>query len=133
MSRLTGLEISYIQENRLETARKYSRLWGVTIVLKGARTIIADSNGTAFINPTGNSGMATAGSGDSLTGLIASLMGQGAGAFEAAVAGVFLHGMAGDLAALEKGEHGLTATDIVENIPYAIQKAVRPGISVALS
>lgn len=122
MSRLTGLEISYVQENRLEVARKYSRLWGVTVVLKGAGTIIADRNGTAYINPTGNSGMATAGSGDSLTGIIASLMGQGTGAFDAAVAGVYLHGLAGDIAAEEKGEHGLTATDIVENIPKAFIK-----------
>ncbi|MDF2984976.1 MAG: carbohydrate kinase, YjeF related protein [Eubacterium sp.] len=124
MSRLTGLEINYIQENRLEVARKYSRLWGVTVVLKGAGTIIADRDGSAFINPTGNPGMATAGSGDSLAGIIASLVGQSTNGFEAAVAGVYLHGMAGDLAACEKGEYGLTASDIVDNIPYAIKKVM---------
>ena len=120
MSRLTGLDISYIQANRIEVARKYASLWGVVVVLKGARTIIADKSGMIYINPTGNAGMATAGSGDALTGIIASLIGQGTGAFEAAVAGVYLHGLAGDIAAEEKGENGLNAMDIVESVPYAI-------------
>ena len=120
MARLTGLDIDYIKENRFEVARKYAKLWGVTLVLKGARTIISDSSGKVHINPTGNSGMATAGSGDSLTGIITSLMGQGADSYDAAVAGVFLHGLAGDYAARHKGEYGLTAMDIVESIPEAI-------------
>ncbi len=120
MGRLTGLDISYIQKNRIEVAVKYAALWGVIVVLKGARTIIADKNGTVFINPTGNSGMATAGSGDSLTGIITSLIGQGASSLEAAAAAVYIHGMAGDLAAKIKGEYGMTAADIVENIPAAI-------------
>lgn len=124
MARLTGLDTAYIQENRLEVARKYSQLWGVTVVLKGARTLIADSRGTVYINPTGNAGMATAGSGDSLTGIIASLIGQGAEAFRAAVAGVFIHGLAGDIAAGQKGQHGLTAMDIVECIPAAMKKII---------
>ncbi len=125
MARLTGLDVNYIQENRLEVARKYAKLWGVTLVLKGARTIIADSRGRVHINPTGNSGMATAGSGDSLTGIIASLMGQGADGVEAAVAGVFLHGLAGDYAAGQRGEYGLTAMDIVESIPEAIREVLK--------
>lgn len=121
MSRLTGLDVSYIQRNRIEVAIKYARAWGVVIVLKGAGTIIADERGNMYINPTGNAGMATAGSGDALTGIITSLIGQGTDAFEAAVAGVHLHGLAGDISAAAKGEHGLTAMDIVENIPYAIK------------
>lgn len=124
MARLTGLETGYVQENRLEVAKKYAGLWGVTVVLKGAGTIIADPEGNAYINPTGNAGMATAGSGDALTGIIASLIGQGAGAADAAVAGVYLHGLAGDLAADQKGQHGLTAMDIVEHIPYAIKEVL---------
>ncbi|WP_027628507.1 bifunctional ADP-dependent NAD(P)H-hydrate dehydratase/NAD(P)H-hydrate epimerase [Ruminiclostridium cellobioparum] len=124
LARLTGLDTAYIQENRLEVARKYSQLWGITVVLKGAKTLIADSKGTVYINPTGNAGMATAGSGDSLTGIIASLIGQGAGAFEAAVAGVFIHGLAGDIAARQKGQHGMTAMDIVECIPAAMKKII---------
>jgi ADP-dependent NAD(P)H-hydrate dehydratase / NAD(P)H-hydrate epimerase len=121
MSRLTGLDTSYIQLNRVEVARKYASLWGVVIVLKGARTIIADKCGTIYVNPTGNAGMATAGSGDALTGIIASLIGQGTNAFEAAVAGTYLHGLAGDIATIAKGEHGLNAMDIVESVPYAIK------------
>lgn len=120
MSRLTGLDVSYIQQNRIEVAKKYASLWGVVVVLKGARTIIANKNGELYINPTGNAGMATAGSGDALTGIIASLIGQGVGAYEAAVAGVYLHGLAGDMAAVSKGEHGLNAMDIVEKVPHAI-------------
>lgn len=124
MSRLTGLDISYIQENRIEVSKKYARAWGVVIVLKGAKTIIANEGGMVYINPTGNAGMATAGSGDALTGIIASLIGQGIDAFEAAVAGAYLHGLAGDIAAVSKGEHGLTALDIVENLPHAITKII---------
>lgn len=122
MSRLTGLDISYIQQNRIEVARKYASLWGVVVVLKGARTIIADKSGEVYINPTGNSGMATAGSGDALTGVIASLIGQGVCAFDAAIAGVYLHGLAGDIAAKSKGLYGLNAMDIVESIPCAIMQ-----------
>lgn len=125
MSRLTGLTIDYIQANRLEVAQKYSLLWGVILVLKGANTIVASSKGSVFINPTGNSGMATAGSGDALAGMIASLIGQGAEAFEAAVAGVYLHGLSGDLAAQQKGEHGMTAMDLIENIPEAFLSILR--------
>ena len=124
MSRLTGLDISYIQQNRIEVAKKYAGLWGVTIVLKGARTIIAGKNGEIFINPTGNSGMATAGSGDALSGIIASLIGQGVSPFEAAIAGTYIHGLAGDIAAQAKGIYGLNAMDIVENVPYAIIKSI---------
>lgn len=124
MARLTGLDIPYIQNNRMEVAKKYAALWGVTVVLKGARTIVADKGGHVYINPTGNPGMATAGSGDSLTGIIASLIGQGVGGTFAAVAGVYLHGLAGDIAARSKGEYGLTATDIVENIPTAIIETI---------
>ncbi len=122
MSRLTGLDISYIQQNRIEVAKKYAGLWGVTVVLKGARTIIADKNGEIYINPTGNSGMATSGSGDALSGIIASLIGQGVRPFEAAIAGTYIHGLAGDIVAKAKGLYGLNAMDIVENIPYAIIK-----------
>lgn len=122
MSRLTGLETSYIQNNRIEVAKEFAAKWQVVLVLKGACTIIADKSGEVYINPTGNAGMATAGSGDALSGIIASLIGQGAAALPAAAAGVYLHGLAGDMAAVEKGEHGLNAMDIVENVPYAIKK-----------
>ncbi len=124
MARLTGLSISYIQDNRIEVAKKFAALWGVTVVLKGARTVVADKKGHVYINSTGNAGMATAGSGDSLTGIIASLVGQGAESANAAIAGVYLHGLAGDIAARWKGEYGLNAMDIVENIPNAILETI---------
>lgn len=122
MSRLTGLDINYIQQNRIEVAKKYACIWGVSVVLKGARTIVANKDGGIYINPTGNSGMATAGSGDSLSGIIASLIGQGVSSFEAAIVGTYIHGLAGDIAAESKGTFGLNAMDIVENIPNAIIK-----------
>lgn len=117
MSRLTGLDIGYIQTHRIEVASDFARQWNVIVVLKGASTIIAWPDGEVYINGTGNAGMATGGTGDVLSGVIASLIGQGLEADEAAVAGVYLHGTAGDLAAKDKGQHGLIATDIIEALP----------------
>lgn len=122
MARLAGISIGEVQDNRLEVARDFASRWGVTTVLKGARTVIATPDGRLFINPTGNAGMATGGSGDVLTGVIASLTGQGLDVTEAAVAGVYLHGLAGDRAAAQKGQHGLIAGDIAEELPYAIKE-----------
>jgi len=116
-SRLTGQDVAEIQKNRLEAARSFAARMGVVVVLKGARTVIAAPDRCAAINPTGNPGMATAGSGDVLTGFVASLLGQGLSPMDAACAAVFLHGRAGDLAASEKGEPGLRATDLLHALP----------------
>jgi NAD(P)H-hydrate epimerase len=124
MSRLTGLSIADIQKNRLETARSFAGKWGVVTVLKGSRTIVALPDGTAYINSSGNPGMATAGTGDVLAGLIAGLIGQGLKPGDAAAAGVYLHGLAGDAAASEKGQHGLIAGDVIEQLPYVIKKLI---------
>ncbi len=121
ISRLTGLSVNEIQSNRVDTARKYASEWNAVVVLKGARTIIATPQGRAYINPTGNSGMATGGSGDVLTGVIASLLAQGASPEEAAACGVYVHGMAGDLAAEKIGERALLATDIISYLPKALK------------
>ena len=122
MARLTGLSTAEVQADRLGVARRFAEEYGLTVVLKGASSVIATNDGRAAINPTGNSGMATGGSGDVLAGILASLLGQGLEPFDAAVAAVYLHGLAGDLEEEEKGEHGLIASDILKSIPKAILK-----------
>ena len=122
MARLTGLSIDEIQLNRLDVARKYAVEWGVTVVLKGNRTAVASSTGEAFINITGNPGMATAGSGDVLSGIISSFIAQGMKAQSAAVAGVYVHGKAGDRAAETTGQRGLVAGDLLNNLPHILRE-----------
>jgi NAD(P)H-hydrate epimerase len=110
-----------INEHRIETATRFARERGVFVVLKGARTVIARPDGAAAICPTGNPGMATAGTGDVLTGMLVGLLAQGLASWEAACAATYLHGQAGDLAAAAKGQAGLIAGDVIEQIPYALQ------------
>ncbi|HHY91212.1 MAG TPA: NAD(P)H-hydrate dehydratase, partial [Clostridiales bacterium] len=122
MSRLTGKDIQYIAQNRIEIASAFAQRWNCTVVLKGARTVVADGKGKIFINQTGNPGMATAGSGDVLTGLIAGLVAQGIAPVDAAVAAVYIHGSAGDRAAKRLGEYGLLAGDIASEIPLVLKE-----------
>ena len=121
LSRLLKRPISEIQSDRVGIAREVAEELKITVVLKGARTVIANPRGYVFINPTGNSGMATAGSGDVLTGMLASFIGQGLNPTNASVVSVYLHGLAGDIAAREKGEACLLASDIVEYLPQAMR------------
>lgn len=121
MARLLGVTAGEVQADRINIARNFSTKHGVTVVLKGAGTVIATPQGEAFVNTTGNPGMATAGTGDVLAGMIGSLLAQGYGAADAACLGVYLHGLAGDLAAGEKGEEGMIAGDLIEMIPAAIR------------
>jgi len=125
MSRLTGKSTSEIQKSRLETAASFAREHKVILVLKGHRTIITDG-AKFYINPTGNPGMATAGSGDVLTGAIAAFLAQGHPPFDAAELGVYIHGLAGDLAAEEKGEISLIAEDILDKLPQATMRISQP-------
>ena len=118
MARLVKKPISEIQKNRKEIARDFAAEYRVVLVLKGPKTIVTDQKNT-YINHTGNPGMATAGSGDVLTGIIGALLAQGLSSFEAAKFGVYLHGLAGDLAAQDKGEISLIAGDILEKLPEA--------------
>lgn len=119
MARLMGCSVEEVQSDRLGAARSAAERSGCVVVLKGAGTIVASPEGRAAVNSTGNSGMATAGSGDVLTGLIAGLLAQGLGAWEAAVLGVYLHGLAGDLAAERVGERALLAGDVLGQVPEA--------------
>ena len=122
MARLLGISIEEIGSDQIGTVRKAAADFGVAAVLKSARTLVADPDGNVYINPTGNSGMASGGSGDVLTGVIAGLLAQGVSAVEAAVAGVYIHGMAGDLGAATLGKMGLIAGDILENVPQAFKR-----------
>ncbi len=122
MSRLCGLSTEKIRADRVTVAEDFASTYGVCTVLKGSGTVVCKKGESPYINPTGNCGMATAGSGDVLSGVIASLAAQGMDDFNAAKLGVYIHGLAGDVAALQKGTHGLVASDIAENIPDAILK-----------
>lgn len=122
MARLTGKTIAEIQADRLNVAVDFAQEWGITVVLKGNNTIIATANGEAYININGNPGMATAGSGDVLCGMIAGLIAQGLNPVEAAYAGVFLHGATGDKVAGEKGQKGMIAGDLINTIPDILRE-----------
>lgn len=115
-SRLSGRSIADIELYRDEIAREYAATWNLIVVLKGPGTIVTDGN-RLYRNTTGNSGMATAGSGDVLTGIITSLAGQKLPAFEAAALGVYSHGLAGDLAANRWTERGMIASDLLPALP----------------
>ncbi|MBF0127138.1 MAG: NAD(P)H-hydrate dehydratase, partial [Magnetococcales bacterium] len=113
MARLTRESVQEVQSDRLGTARRCATSWGVWVVLKGANTLIAAPDGQAWINMTGNSGLASGGSGDLLTGIIAGLLAQGWPTESAVRAGVWLHGTAADVAAREGGMAGLVASDLL--------------------
>ena len=126
MSRLAGITIKAVQADRLNVARNFAREHHLIVVLKGDRTIIALPDGTAWVNPTGNPGMATGGTGDILTGMTAGVIAQMPNDIAcAAVAAVYLHGLAGDVAAEEMGEHSLVATDLLRGLPEAFRRAGR--------
>jgi len=120
MARLTGKSIPEIQANRLEVARNFARDHELIVVLKGHRTLIATPNDEVWVNPTGNPGMATGGTGDILTGMVAGLIAQHPQhALEATALAVYLHGLAGDLASESVGENCMVATDLLRFLPQA--------------
>lgn len=123
MARLTGNSIPELKEDALAAAREYSCQYGITCVLKDAVTIIADKDGETWLNTSGNSGMAKAGSGDVLTGVIGGLLAQGMEMTEAAVYGTYLHGRAGDLAVCEKGNRSLLAHEIADFMNQVIKES----------
>jgi len=123
-SRLLGISTSAVSANRDDAARELAELTGATVLLKGAGTIVSDGE-RRHVCETGNPGMATGGSGDVLTGLVAALLAQGMNTFDAAVLGAHLHGAAGDLAAADLGEHGLIASDVLDRLPLALRAHAR--------
>jgi ADP-dependent NAD(P)H-hydrate dehydratase / NAD(P)H-hydrate epimerase len=123
MARLAGSTIPAVQHDRLNVARTFARDHGLIVVLKGHRTLIAQADGTVWVNTTGNPGMATGGTGDILTGMIASLMAQNPDRIaEAVIAAVHLHGLAGDVARESMGEHSMVATDLLKALPEAFRR-----------
>ena len=131
MARLQGTTVEDVQANRIEAARSFAIGHGVHVVLKGHRTVIACPNGHVFLNVTGNPGMATGGTGDVLTGVIAAWFAQLLDAEAACKIGVYLHGLAGDLAVVEKGEVAMSASDLVPFLGNAVlDLAGREGVDV---
>ena len=116
-ARLVDSDPDEVKENRVELVREKAQEWDCVIVLKGSPSLIAAPNGQIYLNPSGNSGMATGGVGDVLTGHLAALLGMGMSAGDAAIAGAYLHGLAGDFAEADKGTFALSATDIIEKLP----------------
>lgn len=124
LARLLNTDIAAVQADRVEMAQATALTYGCVVVLKGARTVVAGPNSTVYINPTGNPGMATGGSGDVLTGIIASLMAQGMSPLDAAVAGVYLHGYAGDLAAKRLGQTSMLPSDLISKLGSAFREVM---------
>lgn len=135
MARLNGMAVKAIQRDRINVARNFAQQHGVILVLKGDRTIVAAPDGQCWVNPTGNPGMATGGTGDILTGMIAGMLAQNSKRpLEAVIAAVNLHGLAGDIACEQTGEQGLVATDLIEWLPEAFRqvraKAVEKSVEI---
>jgi NAD(P)H-hydrate epimerase len=120
MSRLSGVPINEILADPLNTAKRFASEYGVVTLLKGKRTVIASPSGKIRINTTGNSALAKAGTGDVLSGIIAALIAQGMGVFDAASIGSFIHGLAGDMASGELSQYGVTASDVIGYIPKVL-------------
>lgn len=126
MARLTGKKIPEVQADRVEIARAFAKEHSCYLVLKGKNTVVAEPGGEVWINTTGNPGMATGGTGDILSGILAGLVAQTPDILlEAVIAGVYLHGLAGDIAAEAIGERGMIATDLLKSLPGAMRRAMQ--------
>jgi NAD(P)H-hydrate epimerase len=122
MGALLGIKTAAVQADRRAAVEQAARRYGCTVLLKGARTLVASPDIRLNVNTTGNPGMATGGSGDVLTGITAAFLARGLGAHEAAAAAAYVHGLAGDLVAAENGATGLIATDFITLLPRAIAR-----------
>jgi NAD(P)H-hydrate epimerase len=126
-ARLLQSSVADVQADRIESARRLAGETGAIVALKGAGTLVADPGGEVTVNQTGNPGMATGGTGDVLTGIAGGLLAQGLAPVAALRAAVYLHGLAGDLAATARGEAGLMAGDVADAVPAAILQLCRLG------
>jgi NAD(P)H-hydrate epimerase len=135
MARLVGRSVAEVQKDRLGVARQFARQHELTVVLKGHRTLVVHPDGEAWVNTTGNPGMATGGTGDILTGMVAGMLGQEKraqnrqSALLAVCAAVYLHGLAGDVMRETVGEHSLVATDLLRGLPDAFERARQSATS----
>ena len=127
MARLAGATVADVQRDRIGAAHGFATAHGVHVVLKGARTVIARADGAVLINTTGNPGMATGGSGDMLTGVVAAWLAQVEDVGAAVALAVHVHGLAGDLAAENVGETGVIARDIAHHLGRAVEKLTGKG------
>ena len=125
MGRLIGKSTRVIQADRKRIASDFAKRYGVVLVLKGHHTVVAAPGGKIYMNQTGNPGMASGGTGDVLAGMVGALLGQGLSPYDAARLGVYVHGLAGDLASKEKGEVSLIAGDLLKYLPTAFKKVVK--------
>jgi ADP-dependent NAD(P)H-hydrate dehydratase / NAD(P)H-hydrate epimerase len=122
LARILGSDTASINKDRISAVREAAHTSKCVVVLKGHQTLVGEPDGHVYVNPTGNPGMATGGMGDVLSGIIAALLARGADPLDAACAGVYLHGLAGDILAMELGDTGLLATELADRIPHAIQR-----------
>jgi NAD(P)H-hydrate epimerase len=129
MSRLTGQTVSGILDNIIGTAAGFSREFNVVTLLKDAHTIVANTDGKIYINTTGNDALSKAGTGDVLTGMIAGFIAQGSCAYNASILGAYIHGKSGEAAAINKSNYGVTAADLLNNIPAVINHIARSRLS----
>jgi NAD(P)H-hydrate epimerase len=125
MARLMGGSVAEVEEDRVAIARSKAADWGQVLVLKGAHTVVAEPEGRIVVQPFANPGLATAGTGDVLAGTIVALRAQGLGAFEAAAAGAYLHGLAGEVARQDIGAAGMVAGDVLARLPEALRRVAQ--------
>jgi NAD(P)H-hydrate epimerase len=119
MARMLGVSVADVQRDRIRTVRQFATAWGVHVVLKGATSVIGTPEGLVLLNPTGNPGMASGGTGDVLTGVLGAFLARGLAAADALASAVYLHGLAGDVAAARQGQESLIAGDVIEALPAA--------------
>jgi NAD(P)H-hydrate epimerase len=122
MARMMGASIAEVQRDRIATVRQFASAYETPVVLKGATSVIGLPDGTVLLNPTGNPGMASGGTGDVLSGVAGAFLARGLPAGAALAAAVYLHGLAGDVAAERLGQESLVASDVIEGLPEAFRR-----------